>query len=201
MFFTLFARKACSWLRAQHETVRLAATELIVWADLTRLDRLVNDDTDDLPALFTLMDPRGRDFGTDVAALIDHCGEQQILRIAAPVTAVGIEVTVNGDYRDGGFLVMVTIADRITVASGQLIPQVFHDSDDVPRQVLAVIVDVADHTYREFLHTAASLHRDPVMTAHQRPDWARFGLASPANKTDQRRDDDRSAPVSTGHHG
>ncbi len=105
----------------------------------------------------TLMNPRSRDFGTDVAAFIDQCGEQQILRIAAPVTAVWLEATVNGDYRDGGFLVMVTIADRITLASGQLIPQVFHDADDLPRQVLAVVVDVADHTYREFLHTAASV--------------------------------------------
>ncbi|WP_203841837.1 hypothetical protein [Winogradskya humida] len=127
-------------------------------------------DADDVPTLFALMDPRSRDFGTDVAAFIDHCCEQQILRIAAPVTAVGIEATVNGDYRDGGFLVMVTIADRITLASGQLLSGVFHDADDLPRQVLggfhvaalAVVVDVADHTYREFLHTAASLTGIPA---------------------------------------
>ena len=161
MFFTLLARKARSWLRARPETARSAEPELTVWADLSRLDQLVNGDTDDLPTLVTLMDPRGRDFGTDVAAFIDHCGEQHILRIAAPVTAVRIEATVNGEYRDGGFLVMVTNADRITLASGLLVPLVFNDSDDLPRQVLAVVVDVADHTYREFLHTAASLTGTP----------------------------------------
>lgn len=161
MFLIPFARKLRSWLRARLETVRFAAPALTVWADLTRLDQLVNDDTDDLATLFILMDPLGGDFGTDVGAFIDHCGEQQVLRIAAPITTIGIEATVNGDYRDGGFLVMVTIADRITLASGQLLPQVFQNSDDLPRQVLAVVVDVADHTYREFLHTAASLTGTP----------------------------------------
>ena len=158
MFLTSLVRKALPWRRADNQTVRSSAPELTVWADLTRLDQLVSNDTDtdELPTLFTLMDPGGRDLGTDVAAFIDHCCEQQVLRIAAPVTAVGIEATVSGDYRDGGFLVMVTIADRITLASGQLISRVFHDADDLPREVLAVVVDVADHTYREFLRTAAS---------------------------------------------
>jgi hypothetical protein len=159
MSLTPSVRKALSWLRAHTRAARLAAPELTIWADLARLDQLVNDatDADDVSTLFALMDPRGRDFGTDVAAFIDHCCEQQILRIAAPVTAVGIEATVSGDYRDGGFLVMVTIADRITLASGQLIAGVFLDADDPPLQVLAVVVDVAEHTYREFLHTTASL--------------------------------------------
>ncbi|MEV4708204.1 hypothetical protein [Actinoplanes sp. NPDC049316] len=159
MFLKALLRAALAWPRTANPTMRSDGPGLTVWADLARLDHLAADaaGTDELPTLFTLMNPGGRDFGTDVAAFIEHCSEQQILRFAAPVTAVDIEATVSGDYRDGGFLVMVTIADRITMASGQLIPQVFRDADDLPRQVLAVVVDVADHAYREFLQTAADL--------------------------------------------
>jgi hypothetical protein len=157
MFLKDLIRAALAWRRAENRTVRSDSPGLTVWADLARLEQLVAHDTEELPILFTLMNPGGRDFGTDVAAFIDHCCERQVLRVAAPVTAVGIEATVSGDYRDGGFLIMVTIADRITVASGQLIPEVFRDADDLPRKVLAVVVDIADHAYREFLHTAATL--------------------------------------------
>jgi hypothetical protein len=159
MFLPSLLRKAFASQRAEQHAVRSLARELTVWADLARLDQFMSDDTGTAEAAntFTLMDSASRGFGTDVAAFIDHCCEQHILRIAAPVTAVGIEATLRGDYRDGGFLVMVTIADRITVASGQLTSRVFHDADDLPRKVLAVVVDVADHTYREFLRTADSL--------------------------------------------
>jgi hypothetical protein len=159
MFLKALVRAALRWRHAENRPVRSPGPGLTVWADLTRLDQLVtaDSDTDELPTLFALMNPGGRDFGTDVAAFIDHCWEQQILRVAAPVIAVGIEATVSGDYRDGGFLVMVTVADRITVASGQLIPEVFRDADDLPRKVLALVVDIADHSYREFLRTAADL--------------------------------------------
>ncbi|MEU4243955.1 hypothetical protein [Actinoplanes sp. NPDC026619] len=159
MFLKALFRIPLPWRRAESRTVRSATAELTVWADLARLEQLVADDTDDaeLPSLFRLTDPGGRDFGTEVAAFIDHCCEQQILHITAPVTAVGIEATVGGDHRDGGFLVMVTIADRITVASGQLIPEVFRSADDLPQKVLAVVVDIADHTYREFVLTAAAV--------------------------------------------
>jgi hypothetical protein len=157
MFLKDLIRAARACRRAENRTVRSDSPGLTVWADLARLDQLMDGDPDDLPALFTLMNPGGRDFGTDVAAFIDHCSEQQVLRVAAPVTAVGIEATVSGDYRDGGFLVMVTIADQITVASGQLIPEVFRDAADLPRKVLAVVVDIADHAYRELLRTAAEL--------------------------------------------
>ncbi|MEV8509686.1 hypothetical protein AB0368_33330 [Actinoplanes sp. NPDC051475] len=157
MFLTDLVRAALARRRAVNRTVSSAGSGLTVWADLARLDELVAGDTDDLPTLFTLMNPGGRDFGTDVATFIDHCCEQQILLLAAPVTAVGIEATVSGDCRDGGFLVMVTIADQISVASGQLVPEAFRDADDLPRKVLAVVVDIADHAYREFLRTAAEL--------------------------------------------
>ncbi|MFI7598257.1 hypothetical protein [Actinoplanes sp. NPDC049681] len=159
MFLRDLVRAALARRRAGNRTVRSDNAGLAVWADLARLDQLVANaaDPDEMPALFTLMNPAGRDFGTDVATFIDHCCEQQILLVAAPVTAVDIEATVSGDCRDGGFLVMVTINDQITVASGQLIPKAFRDADDLPRKVLAVVVDIADHAYREFLRTAADL--------------------------------------------
>ncbi|MFG1995244.1 hypothetical protein ACGFJ7_35245 [Actinoplanes sp. NPDC048988] len=150
-------RAALARRRGKDRPESSVSAGLSVWADLTRLDELVAGATEDLPTLFMLINPAGHDFGTDVAAFIDHCCEQQVLLLAAPVTAVGIEATVSGDYRDGGFLVMVTIADQITLASGQLVPEAFRDADNLPRQVLAVVVDVADHAYREFLRTAAEL--------------------------------------------
>lgn len=157
MFPKDLARAAFARGRTRNRPVHSARSGLAVWADLARLDEPAAGDADDLPTLFTLMNPAGRDFGTDVAAFIDHCCQQQVLPMVAPVTAVGIEATVGGDDRDGGFLVMVTVADQITVASGQLIPEVFRGADDSPRKVLAVVVDVADHAYRELLRTAAEL--------------------------------------------
>ncbi|WP_045740288.1 hypothetical protein [Actinoplanes rectilineatus] len=159
MFLRDLFRAALARRRTGNWAVRPDSAGLTVWVDLARLDQVTvdNADTDELSTLFALMNPAGRDFGTDVAAFIDYCCEKQVLRVAAPVTAVGIEATVSGDYRDGGFLVMVTIADQITVASGQLLPEVFRDAGDLPRRVLAVVVDVADHAYREFLRTAAEL--------------------------------------------
>ncbi|GLZ00800.1 hypothetical protein [Actinoplanes sp. NBRC 103695] len=157
MFLIDLVRATLARCLAKDRTAGSASLGPAIWADLARLDELMAGETDDLPVVFTLMDPGGRDFGTDVAAFIDHCCEQQVLHVAAPVAAVGIEATVGGDYRDGGFLVMVTIADRITVASGQLLPEVFRGADDLPRWVLAVVIDVADQVYRELVRTAADL--------------------------------------------
>ncbi|MFI5497156.1 DNA-processing protein DprA [Actinoplanes sp. NPDC051859] len=136
--------------RARHGTDRPR-----VWVDLHPIQHgATAGDDDHLANLRSLLDPRSHEFGTDVSALVDGYLERQVLQFTAPVTAIGIEPTVNGAYRDGGFLVMVTIADALTVASHHWHPDAFLDAVDVPDAVLAAVVDTTDRLVHTFFATA-----------------------------------------------
>jgi len=134
----------------------------VVFADLT-LTRLTDTDADDQPEeleeLLGLLDPRSRSFGTDVADLIDRCTAHGILTFTAPILSIRIEPTTVGESRDGGFLVLLTITDGITLASSQLHPDTFRDADDIARHVLASVVETANRLHRRLLTAAAHLTR------------------------------------------
>ena len=117
------------------------------------------DEAEELSELLSLLDPRSRSFGTDVADLIDRCNTHGILTFTAPILSIRIEPTTVGEARDGGFLVLVTVTDGITLASSQLVPDIFRDADDVARHVLASVVETANRLYRRLLTAAAHLTR------------------------------------------
>lgn len=129
-----------------------------VWVDLHRTlhSPAAIGDNDELTDLRNVVDPRSRDFGTDVSALIERYLDHQILCFSAPITAIHIEATVNGEYRDGGFRVMVTIADTLTVTSRQWHPDAFLGAPNVPDTALATVVETADRLVRDFYATAAT---------------------------------------------
>jgi hypothetical protein len=91
--------------------------------------------------------PRSRGFGTDVAELVAYSVRHKILRYRAPVTGLFI----CGDLRDGGFLVMVRVADTITLASDRVRPC---PSPGTPVHqaavVLGAVADAASHVYADY---------------------------------------------------
>jgi hypothetical protein len=114
--------------------------DLRSWPPVAQLDiqvfrRLVDDHmssdgahTDDFEQLTTLVDvvdPARPDFGTTVADVVGQCLTHGVLRLHPPVTAVMIEPTTRGEYRDGGFRVLVDVEGFVTLASSQLGPLQF----------------------------------------------------------------------------
>lgn len=145
--------------------VRSRPSPPVVVADLTALARLTDaeavadDRAEELQELLGLLDPCGRSFGTDVADIIDRCTTHGILAFTAPILGIRIEPTTVGESRDGGFLVLVTVTDGITLASSQLVPDTFRDADDIAQHVLASVVETANRLHRRLLTTAANLTR------------------------------------------
>lgn len=148
-------------------TGRLSAEPDLVTFDRDRFDRLATgevssdvahlDDLADLECLLEVLDPRGRDFGTDVADLVASCLEHRALRLLPPVTSVSISPTVLGESRDGGFLVLVTVAGACTLASDRT-----HTGDfdrrgiTAARAVLATVAATACALYDAYLTTATT---------------------------------------------
>lgn len=116
------------------------------------------DEIDNLRQLIGLLDPAGRDFGTDVADLVGQCAAHGVLRHQPPITQVSVIPTTLGEYRDGGFLVLVRVADAVTVASGQVHPRTFldHRGTDIAAAVLAGVVEMACRTYADYGATATT---------------------------------------------
>lgn len=145
--------------------VRSRPSSPVVFADLTALARLADteatavDQAEELQELLGLLDPRSRSFGTDVADLIDQCTTYGILTFTAPILSIRIEPTTVGESRDGGFLVLTTVTDGITLASSQLHPETFRDADDVAQLVLASVVETANRLHRRLLTAAVHLTR------------------------------------------
>ncbi|RSM47770.1 hypothetical protein DMB66_47425 [Actinoplanes sp. ATCC 53533] len=131
-----------------------------VWIDTALLDAAYAASVDNtvLSPLVAALDPSRCAFGAAVADLVTGCAEHGALVCAAPVSAVAIEPT-SCDRLCGGFRVLTSLGDRITVASAQLSPQLFRGADDLAAMVLAVIVEAADRSCRDLLHDAAQLAR------------------------------------------
>jgi len=127
-------------------------------ADLTALSRLPDDSTDNniewLQDAHEMLNMRYHDFGYAATEFIDCCRTAGILTFTAPITPVRIEATTVG-----GFLVLVTVADRFTLASSQLPADSFAATDDIAGLVLATIAETADRLYRSLLTTAKDLAR------------------------------------------
>jgi diguanylate cyclase (GGDEF)-like protein len=116
-----------------------------------------NDDIAELHSLLQVLDPATREFGTDTAELVTRCLEHGALQLHSPLTHVRIEATTLGQYRDGGFLVLATIADTITLTSAQIHPRAFAGlGDRTAEQLLAVVADTACRLYDNYQALAAS---------------------------------------------
>jgi hypothetical protein len=143
--------------------VRSQPSSPVVFADLSALAQLTDADADEqaeeLQELLGLLNPRSRSFGTDVAELVDRCTTQGILTVTAPILSIRIEPTTVGESRDGGFLVLLTITDGITLASSQLLPDTFRNADDIARHVLASVAETANRLHRRLLNASARLTR------------------------------------------
>jgi diguanylate cyclase (GGDEF)-like protein len=115
-----------------------------------------NDDIADLQSLLDTLDPTTRHFGTDTADLVTRCLDHGVLHLHDPLTHLGIEATTAGEYRDGGFLVLVTIADAVTLASTQIHPRDFVGlGDPTAEHLLAVITDTAGRLFDTYRALAA----------------------------------------------
>ncbi|BEL12897.1 hypothetical protein Q0Z83_110880 [Actinoplanes sichuanensis] len=115
---------------------------------------------DVLQAAVDTLDPMTRSFGGDVADFVEACIGAQVLTFDAPITGIRIEPTVLGESRDGGFLILVTVGESTTVASGRLGADLFRDADDIAAHVLGAVLSTANSIYRTLLSTAAELSRD-----------------------------------------
>jgi hypothetical protein len=109
------------------------------------------DDAEERDQVIEVLSPRSRGFGTDVAELVAYSVRHKILRYRAPVTGLFIEPTTIGERRDGGFLVLVRVADTITLASDRLHPC---PSPGAPVHqaavVLGAVADAASHVYADY---------------------------------------------------
>lgn len=115
------------------------------------------DDIADLQQVLEVLDPAGRDFGTDVADLVARCADHHVLRYHAPVTAISIQPTTLGDTRDGGFLVLVHLGDAVTLASTQIHPRAFHHKPArAAVDVLTTIAETACQLYNAYRATATA---------------------------------------------
>ena len=143
---------------------RLLPAGRLVCVDLTALSRLPGDSTDtdieQLQAAREMLYPRYRDFGSDVAEFIDCCQTAGILTFTAPITHLRIEATSVREQRDGGFLVLVTVAGQLTLVSNHLPADSFAATDDIAGLVLTTVAETADHLYRSLLTTAKDLRRE-----------------------------------------
>lgn len=139
----------------RHLFDRLAAGQ--VSSDIAHLDDLA-----ELSAVLEVLNPRGRDFGTDVADLVAFCLEHGALRAQYPITGVSIHPTVVGETRDGGFLVLITVAGMLALASDQTHPRTFADDPtDAARRVLATVAATGCGLYNAYQATTATLTPDP----------------------------------------
>jgi len=110
-----------------------------------------NDDIADLQNLLEVLDPATRHFGTDVADLVARCLDHGVLQLHSPLTHVRIEATTVGEYRDGGFLILVTIADAVTLTSAQIHPRDFtHRGDHTGEHVLAAVAETVCRLYGNY---------------------------------------------------
>jgi hypothetical protein len=109
------------------------------------------DDAEELDQVLEVLCPRSRGFGTDVAELVAYSVRHKILHYREPVTGLFIEPTTCGDLRDGGFLVMVRVADTIALSSDRLRPC---PSPGAPVHqaavVLGAVADAASHVCADY---------------------------------------------------
>ncbi|WP_203841820.1 hypothetical protein [Winogradskya humida] len=138
---------------------------IVVCDDITRLARKATTG-ENIPIfqdLLTGLDPLSRDFGTDVQTLVTCSDGVGLLRTTWPITGIRIEPTTHAAgidpaqivaARDGGFLVLVTIMDTVTVASDRVPPEWFPLAPHTPQAVMAAVVATAHTLYRSFLSAA-----------------------------------------------
>ena len=67
------------------------------------------DDIAELQQLLDVLDPKSRDFGTDVADPVDRPLSHGAIELRFPVTGLSVQPITSGDSRDGGFAVFVEI--------------------------------------------------------------------------------------------
>jgi hypothetical protein len=151
-------RAALLWQRDR----RLPAGRLVC-ADLTALSRLADNSTDRniqwLQAMRDMLDTRHQDFGYAAVEFIDCCQTAGILRFPAPITCIRVETSGGRELRDDGLLVLVTVADRLTLASSPLPAMTFAATDDVAGLVLTTVAETADRLCRSLLATTKDLRR------------------------------------------
>lgn len=147
-------------LRDRLRTPPVAAFETVLFRRLAAgqvcSDVAHNDDIIELQSLLKSLDPATRRFGTDTAELVTRCLDHGALRLHSPLTHVRIEATTVDEYRDGGFLVLVTIADTVTLASAPILPRnIAGPHDRTAEHLIAVIADTACRLYDGYQALAA----------------------------------------------
>ena len=115
-----------------------------------------HDDIAELQSLLKSLDPTSRRFGTDAAELVTRCLEHGALQLHSPLTHVRIEATTVDECRDGGFLVLVTIADTVVLASAAILPRdIGGPHDRTAENLVAVVADTACRLYDDYRALAA----------------------------------------------
>jgi len=154
MPLALLRRAALLWQRN-----RPLPAGRFVCADLTALSRLPYDSADKniewLQDAREMLSMRYHDFGYAATEFIDCCRTAGILTFTAPITHVRVEATAAGDV-----LVLVTVADRLTVVSNQLPADSFAATDDIAGLLLATVAETADRLYRSLPITVKDLRRE-----------------------------------------
>ncbi|RSM47980.1 hypothetical protein DMB66_47170 [Actinoplanes sp. ATCC 53533] len=147
-------------LRDRRCTPRVAAFDTALFhrlaAGQVSSDVAHHDDIAELQSLLEVLNPTSRSLGSDTAELVIRCLDHGALQLQSPLTHVRIEATTVGDYRDGGFLVLVTIADTITLTSTQIHPRDLAGlGKRTAEQLLAVVADTACQLYDSYRALAA----------------------------------------------
>jgi diguanylate cyclase (GGDEF)-like protein len=148
-------------LRDRRRAPLVAAFDPVLWRRLAvgqvSSDVAHLDDIAELQSLLEVLDPATRHFGSDAAELVTRGLEHGVLQLHSPLTHVRIEPTTVDEYRDGGFLVLVTVADAITLTSAQLHPRDFAGLNDrTAEHLLTIVADTACRLYDNYRALAAS---------------------------------------------
>jgi hypothetical protein len=124
-----------------------------VVADVDLLERLLicdvpsdtsPDSLDEFQGTVELIDGRSREFGTDVAAFLDHCLRLRLLHLPDSVHGIRAEPTVLDEARDGGYLLLISLRNGVTLASHRQRPALAPATPPA-RQILTAIADTANH--------------------------------------------------------
>lgn len=153
MPLALLRRAALLWQRD-----RPLPADRRICADLAALSRLLDDSTDNdvesLQYAHEMLHRRYPDFGYAATEFIDCCQTAGILTFTAPITHIRVEAP-----NAGGILVLLTVADRLTLASDPLPADSFTATDDIAGLVLATVAETADRLHRSLLTTTEDLRR------------------------------------------
>jgi diguanylate cyclase (GGDEF)-like protein len=114
-------------------------------------ERAHPDDVAALGDLLDVLDPRGRDFATDVQELVHRCVEHGVLQVFRPVEDVHIEPTIAGETRDGGFRVLASLTSGPILASPQLTARAFTElSEPVAVAVMDAVAEAVTASWDRY---------------------------------------------------